>query len=359
MTLFDSVTAGNLNPKGATYYGFIGEEDLAGTFSLVVKKPRGGVSSATLTLLNAESGKKLKPSDTSVGIALKGDREAMSEKKFRKQLKKSVFDNFCGYFGAEGLRGTYGGLNVQGAVDAIKAKDAEALALAAAFKGHVYTLVCADDAGNECQVTATFLAKGKVKISGKIAGKKVTGSTQMIFGDRCAVPFVYARSGVRIAFVLWFDRDSRALLGVTGLGDEVAVIAVGESFAPSAGDYVFSVDGEDIQRLVPAAIADTPTEVGLEWTGKKFDAGKAAKVKYDRASASVVVDRTRGDNVSALTLKYSKGSLSGSFTVYGLNGTRLQKTKFTVSGVMIDGVGYMSAINKKLGAVAVELKKAE
>ena len=46
-----------------------------------------------------ESGKKLKPSDTAVGIALKGDREAMSEKKFRKLLKKSVYDNFCERFG--------------------------------------------------------------------------------------------------------------------------------------------------------------------------------------------------------------------------------------------------------------------
>ena len=46
-----------------------------------------------------ESGKKLKPSDTAVGLALKSDREAMSEKKFRKLLEKSVFENFCERFG--------------------------------------------------------------------------------------------------------------------------------------------------------------------------------------------------------------------------------------------------------------------
>ena len=50
-----------------------------------------------------ESGKKLKPSDTAVGIALKGDREALSEKKFRKLLEKSVFDNFCERFGVSEL----------------------------------------------------------------------------------------------------------------------------------------------------------------------------------------------------------------------------------------------------------------
>lgn len=46
-----------------------------------------------------EDGKKLKPSDTAVGIALKNDRQALSEKKFRKLLKKSVFENFSERFG--------------------------------------------------------------------------------------------------------------------------------------------------------------------------------------------------------------------------------------------------------------------
>lgn len=42
---------------------------------------------------------KLKPSATAVGIALKNDRQALSEKKFRKLLKKSVFENFSDRFG--------------------------------------------------------------------------------------------------------------------------------------------------------------------------------------------------------------------------------------------------------------------
>lgn len=46
-----------------------------------------------------DDGKKLKPSDTAVGIALKNDRQALSEKKFRKLLKKSVFENFSERFG--------------------------------------------------------------------------------------------------------------------------------------------------------------------------------------------------------------------------------------------------------------------
>ena len=46
-----------------------------------------------------ESGKKLRPSDTAVGLALRDDRKNLSEKKFAKQLKKTVFDNFCDRFG--------------------------------------------------------------------------------------------------------------------------------------------------------------------------------------------------------------------------------------------------------------------
>ena len=40
-----------------------------------------------------------KPSDTAIGIALRDDRRALSEKKFRKLLKKSVFENFSERFG--------------------------------------------------------------------------------------------------------------------------------------------------------------------------------------------------------------------------------------------------------------------
>ncbi len=46
-----------------------------------------------------DDGKKLKPSDTAVGIALREDQKALSEKKFRKLLKKSVFENFSERFG--------------------------------------------------------------------------------------------------------------------------------------------------------------------------------------------------------------------------------------------------------------------
>lgn len=47
----------------------------------------------------AEDGKKVKPADTAISLALKDDRAALSEKKFRKLLRKSVFENFSEHFG--------------------------------------------------------------------------------------------------------------------------------------------------------------------------------------------------------------------------------------------------------------------
>ncbi len=48
---------------------------------------------------STESGKKVKPADTAISIAMKQDRESLSKKKFRKHLKKSVFENFSERFG--------------------------------------------------------------------------------------------------------------------------------------------------------------------------------------------------------------------------------------------------------------------
>jgi len=338
--LFDTVEIGGLPSKAMTYYGFLGDtNELEGTFTLALRVPRNGVSAATMTLLDPDTGKKTK---------IKGSVNVQSG---------VCTGDLAGLeLGLQGVTGSFRGSEAQGAVDAVKAKDAEAQEVLAAFKGHVYTLVCTDSSGNDCQVTATVQTKGKVKISGRVGTAKVSGTAQMSVGDRCAVPFVYRRNGVGLTFVLWFDKDTRELLDVTGLGSGVDVMVAGESFVPASGDYVFSiVEPQQLLKLVPDAIAETPTDVVVTWNGSKYDAGKAASVKYDRRAGKVVINTTRGTNISGLTLKYSRGSLSGSFTVYGFNGSKLVKNKFTVAGVVVDGVGYASATNRKLGSLKVEL----
>ena len=89
--------------------------------------------------------------------------------------------------------------------------------------------------------------------------------------------------------------------------------------------------------------------------GKKFDAGKAAKVSYK--GGVLTVDTSKGDNVTGLKLSYAKGALKGSFTVYAVTGGKLVKNKFTVAGVMVNGVGYAVGTNKKLPAIPLVLAK--
>lgn len=340
LVLFDSVEGGGINPKGSTYNGFLGENGLGGTFTLTVKKPKNGISAATMTLLDPVTGKKVKRSgsvDSVTGVCTGG-------------LEGLVL-------GAKGLTGVNGGWTAQGAVDASKAKDAEALAVMSGFNKRIYSLVIGGAAGGACLLKATFSTKGKVKVTGTIGAMKVSGSAQMSIGDRCAVPFLFSKKGVRVSFVLWFDKTTRNLLGVTGLNDGETVVAFGESATPPPGEYTMLINAADVAVAVPNAIAETPNEIGLSWNGKKFDAGKAATVKYDRKAGSVIVNTAKGDNISGLKLKYSKGSLSGSYTVYGFDGNKLTKNKFTISGVVIDGVGYVSGTNKKLGSVWSELVK--
>lgn len=338
-TLFDVEEAGSLNPNGATYNGFLGEEALGGTFTLVVKKPKKGASSAdaTLTAVDAATGKKVKTigtADMSTGVCSGG-------------LAGLVL-------GAKGVGGSLGGVAVQGALDAAKAKDQSALAVMSGFDKRAYSFVFADAEGGLSLVTATFSTKGKAKVAGTVNGAKVSGSAQMSVGDRCVLPFAYAKKGVTATFVLWFDGETKELTDVTALGEGATLRAAGEAEAPEKGPWRFSLAAEDVLASAPDAIEETPLEVAAEFDGKSFAAGKAAKVSY---KGGVVVDTSKGDNVLALALKYSKNALSGSFVVYEVTGGKLVKDKFTVSGVVIGGVGYAVGTNKKLKPIPAVLTR--
>jgi hypothetical protein len=63
-------------------------------------------------------------------------------------------------------------------------------------------------------------------------------------------------------------------------------------------------------------------------------------------------------NASGLKLKYNAkdGSFTGSFTVYALEKGKLKKHKASVSGVLVDGVGYGAATIKKLGSWTIAIR---
>ena len=262
----------------------------------------------------------------------------------------------------KGVGGKLGELSAQGAVDAAKAKDTETLELMNGYDKSVYSVVLTNANGSCALLTATFSKKGKVKVAGTVDGVKISCSAQMSVGDKlCAVPFAYAKpkKEIWVSAVLWFDKETRKLVDVTGVGAGVVPAAFGDASAPASGEYRFLMVEPDVLASVPNAISNTMYEVKATFDGKKYDAGKAAKVKYDKKNSTLTVDTTKGTDVSGLKLKYSKGAISGSFTVYEIDTAKqkLVKNKFTVAGVVVDGVGYGLATNKKLKPIPVEVRK--
>ena len=337
--LFDSLVPGERNPKGATYNGFLGDETLGGTFTLKVMKPKKGstTASATLTKVDPAIGKKVKVTgtvDVNTGLGA-GDLAGLE-------------------LNAQGVGGTLAGVVAQGSADAVKAKDAAALAVMSDLNKKTYGIAIMDTAGDTAYLTVAFSAKGKVKVSGSYRGVTVSGQAQTCVGDCVCVPFVWAKKGLRLSFVLWFNKATRDLFGATGFGSGTTLAALGSAGAP-AGTYVLKLGEGDLYASVPEAIAETPLEVAVAFNGKKFDAGKAAKVSCK--NGVLAVDTAKGTNVSGLKLKYTKGALKGSFTVYAVTGGKLVKNKFTVAGVVVDGVGYATATSRKLPTIPVLLTR--
>ncbi len=95
---------------------------------------------------------------------------------------------------------------------------------------------------------------------------------------------------------------------------------------------------------------DGPTTVALV-----ADGARAGKLTM---KGGVFDDSKAGANPSGLKLTYSaKGdSFKGSFKAYSVVGGKLKATAVNVSGVMIGGRGYGTAMIKKLGSVSISIE---
>ena len=345
--------------KGGTFNGYALDEDglIAGTFSLAVKKPKKGASSAaaTLTFTSLATGKKTKINgnvDLATGAG-SGGLAGLT-------------------FGADAVGGTVAKAGtLEGGADAAKAKNAASLSVLAKFAGKSYAVALVPEnpdgyaQGGYSTLSIAMAAKGKAKVSGVLAdGTKVTATAQMTVGDAyCCVPVAYAKKS-KFGFVAWFDKNTRELLGVTALTPwkntvkpaftmDWAVAASGAKGSLAAGVRTVALDGAKLTVLVPGTIGQTPFEIPLTVKGAKWDAGKAAKVAYKGGAVSIA-----GANVSGLKLAYTAktGLFKGSFTVYAVKGGKLAKTKFTVNGAVTDGVGYGTAVLKGKGSVPLAIE---
>ena len=103
------------------------------------------------------------------------------------------------------------------------------------------------------------------------------------------------------------------------------------------------------------------TGVEVTPSGKKWILPKADKVKFNRETKTYDVTTDFG-NTSGLKLTFtaSAGTFKGSFKVYAVTETGKSKTYTAqVSGAVVDGVGYGTALIKKACSMPVVIQPEE
>ena len=204
-----------------------------------------------------------------------------------------------------GITATYKTYSVDGARNVFAAKDAssknQASAAMKAYKG-AYT-VAWQEGGVWGGVTVTVANKGKAKVAGFLPdGTKVGADGQLMLGDGAACATLVSKNKkTPLAFNLWLTGGAAVAdgLGANTHASKVGALASGKSFTCS--------------------LLGTPAPVTV--------AGKKWSVTSDKATAL------------KLTFNAKAGSFKGSF--------KAGKQKVTVNGVVVNGVGYGSAVIKK------------
>ena len=345
-------TDGAVDFSSATVYGgWLVDNDgaVAGTIQVKAAKAKANKKTGTTTsklsvTIQPAVGKK---------VSLKGDLNVGAGTISITPKDGRVLDLALG---ENGMLGTFGDWVIFGARDVFSSKASADKAVAndmlAKWKG---TLALVFDGGS---LTVTVGAKGKAKVSGTLAnGTKVSASAQMIVGDEwCCIPVVITKKNVDLAFNLWLSKDGKTA-DVLGLGGSATV---GHSGALGVGAKLV-LDTNALARLIGDGTyrAYFPNGVSVAQRGTKWvvaDGAKAGKVVHGKDGA---VDAAKaGANPSALKLSYraKDGSFSGSFKAYVSARGKPKAVSVSVSGVVVNGVGYGSASVKKLGSIPVTIK---
>lgn len=249
----------------------------------------------------------------------------------------------------------------------------------AEFKAKKTAFVGAVSDGGEVAGVAEFSVaatkKGFSKVSGSVTG--LDGRTRRLKSVKCAV----SSGGDGVARVVLdglavkgFDGLLSATLGGDGsisgatLGGMEIVSAEKGVGRPSAGFYIDGdipeLQGLDVVRevsyggashpLLPTAGSPEPVSTDGKWKASA-KAGRIKLVKDRKSGAASLVPvlgkNGANTNLSALKLSYQPktGVFKGSFCVYALDGGRLRKYSFKVTGVALDGEGRGVAVCKKAG----------
>ena len=281
---------------------------------------------------------------------------------------------------SDGLYGEYSddeyGYEIQGMRDLFASKDSDDKAyVSEVLANWKKTVRCAWQSETDYEssfdgyntMTFTVGAKGKTKIAGTLVdGTKFNVTAQMIIGGDgyCYVPVFVSKKGVSLSFNLILSEDGFSSCTGDGIevdGLDMDYFVVGSSteiFGDTltaeidTGSYLWDVVGGDEGYVYTEFLPD-----GLEVAvrGTKLTMPKAGKVVMDRYG-EIDYDKA-GDNPSGLKLTYKAkdGTFSGSFKAYVDNNGRLKTVTASVSGLIIEGIGYGTATVKKFGSVPFNL----
>ena len=356
--LFKDPTEGGLLGTEATQYqGWIADGDtgnVAGTVALKAAKANRttGLSKLTATIT------------TRIGarVKLTGEAETPSTNKVFMLAKAGSTATAGVKLGADGFVGYYKdsdgkSYSIQGGRDVFTARDEKAKARAATLVKGVWLIVLATEknggsafANGHTGLSAAVGNKGKIKVTGTLGdGNKVNVSVQAIMGEngKAFVPVVEKRGAY--SFMLEFDNGR--LSAVTGLSAWKATGIPAKFTATWSSNVMFTAASGAGEILSPMYLAIQGFDSAAGISGKT--------VAVSPVDDAIVVTRnkwtgTKGVTDLKVTFKSKDGTFKGTFNVYVTDGDRTRKLKANVSGVVVDGVPYGTAVIRNVGAWAVK-----
>ena len=228
-------------------------------------------------------------------------------------------------------------------------------------------------------LSVTIGAKGKSRVAGTMPdGTRVSVSSALLVGNGCCclpvvVPLYAGKSG-GFAFALWFswaDDGSESLVTVAGCsgwnatGNKAApfVATFGEPFVGAVlsgaltGTKTFSMD--DFFEDIGGEDGFSPNGTEIEMSGTRWKIPRADGVRFSKDDGWQVADGQDYGNPAGLKLTYTakSGMFKGSFKVFAeTDEGKSKKYTATVTGVVVDDVGYGTATIKKIGSVPVKIE---
>lgn len=265
-----------------------------------------------------------------------------------------VFDDGYGIDGARNI------FSSRTATDRVRASEVLSL-----FKDEAVNLAWED--GMSCGwngLSVKVGSAGRTRITGTLAdGTRVSATAQLVAGeDWFCIPVVVDRKPHRLAFCLWLSEGCMPGLscrGVEGLDGDVRFGLAGAVGMYGDGGAAFRIDTGALGELFDDWTYEGygPDGVSVEQVGTKWRVAGGARPGRVVLGRDGSVDETKtGENPSALTLAYraKEGTFTGAFKYYvpSARGAPVAKP-VNVYGVVVDGVGYGTAVVRGKGGVSV------